>query len=210
MLRRSSRDLCWLLIESTFHLNFCETGPLEVKTYLASTPTDQITLSIQITTRHLAQLDCSIVMTMNSLPEVRAVVMQQQQQNLNVLFTPDCWPKVKLQACFSRFWTGDPWLPRLSSSHVFSCLEWMLVSVSARSQTAASESYGGTFTEMFASTKSKSVYPWGAPNVTDQMWTEQYVNTKMTRTQLVPAWIKCLSCNKTNFLGFEQASCVFI
>ena len=36
------------------------------------------------------------------------------------------------------------------------------------------------FTEMFAAPKGESFHPLGAPNVTDQMGKEKYIDTKMT------------------------------
>lgn len=147
------------------------------------------TLRIQITTSYSAEPDWGNAMIMKMLPKVPAVVMQQAiDQILHVLFLPNCRPKVKLQASFPHFQTGNPWPPLLSLSHVFSCLKWMLTAVSTHSQTASSKSSGAFFTEMFAWTESRSLHPWGAPNVTNQMWTEKYINTmKTTWTQLVPA-----------------------
>lgn len=64
----------------------------------------------------------------------------------------------------------------------------MLTALSTHSQTASSKSSGAFFTEMFAWAESRSLSPRGAPNVTNQMWTEKYINTmKTTWTQLVPA-----------------------
>lgn len=79
--------------------------------------------------------------------------------------------------------------PCLSLSHVFSCLKWMLTAVSTHSQTASSKSSGAFFHRNVCSKqKSRSLHPWGAPSVTNQMWKEKYINTmKTTRTQLVPA-----------------------
>lgn len=65
----------------------------------------------------------------------------------------------------------------------------MLTAVSTHSQTASSKSSGAFFHRNVCSKqKSRSLHPWGAPNVTNQMWKEKYINTmKTTRTQLVPA-----------------------
>lgn len=46
----------------------------------------QITLRIQITAGHFAELDCGNVMIMNLLPEVLAVLMQQQADFMLVFF----------------------------------------------------------------------------------------------------------------------------
>lgn len=44
------------------------------------------------------------------------------------------------------------------------------------------------FTEMFAWAETRHLSPWGAPNVTNQMWTEKCISTmKTTWTQLVVA-----------------------
>lgn len=109
----------------------------------------QATFSIQITTSHLAKVDCATIMILNLLPEVLLVVTQQQTDFMRSS-CQTCWPKVELQASFPRLQTGNPWPPLLSLSHVLSCLKWMLTAVSTHSQTASSKASGAVFTEMFA------------------------------------------------------------
>lgn len=171
-----------------------------------------ITLHIQIMSSHFAQLDWVNVVIMNLLPEVPVVVMQQQEdflcvvpaKMLNKSKAAGIFPFAYKQAIHGhRFWAC------LMCSAVWNGCSLQCQHTVKPPHPSHLEPF---FTEMFAWAERRSLSPWGAPNVTNQMWTEKYINTvKTTWTQLVVALNKkCLSCNKTNCLGFEQASCVFI
>ena len=177
--------------QCNFHSVFLNTNLQEVQwihNFVGLLHGAPITLHIQIPTSHFAQLDCGNVMIIRLQPEEPLVVMQQQAYFICVVpaklldksKAAGMFPFAYKQAIHGHHF--------LSLSHVFSCLKWMLAAVSTHSQTASSKSSGAFFTEMFAWAESRSLSPWGAPSVTNQMWTEKYINTmKTTRTQLVVA-----------------------